>query len=180
MCVAGAVSLQVAAAGGSGRQGGEGLQAGQEPAERGEGVRGVLPEQPRAGGHAAPRPRAEAHGTDCYAPGIVLGEKALATAKKAADLDKEHAACQLYAALLAEPVDMAGGKACPEGLFKAAKAVEECVDRAVEAGPEWRAPLVVEGCATGSVSSARLTLRYALTYAHAAYLTHPRASGSEN
>eukprot|EP00976_Prorocentrum_cordatum_P103547 1193519-Prorocentrum_minimum.AAC.1 len=31
-----------------------------------------------------------------------------------------------------------------------------------------------------SVSFARLTLHYALTYAHAANLTHSRASGSEN
>ena len=36
------------------------------------------------------------------------------------------------------------------------------------------------GGAAGSVSFARLTLHYALTYAHAANLTHPRASGSEN
>eukprot|EP00976_Prorocentrum_cordatum_P038707 787777-Prorocentrum_minimum.AAC.1 len=36
------------------------------------------------------------------------------------------------------------------------------------------------GCGTGSVSFARLTLRYALAYAHAANLPHPRASGFEN
>eukprot|EP00976_Prorocentrum_cordatum_P056594 1141720-Prorocentrum_minimum.AAC.1 len=45
---------------------------------------------------------------------------------------------------------------------------------------QWRAPLVVGGRATGSISFARLALHYALTYAHAAILTHPRASGLEN
>ena len=49
---------------------------------------------------------------------------------------------------------------------------------------QWRVPLVVGGCASGSVRFARLALHYAPTYAPtyapAASLTHPCASGSEN